>query len=124
MTNRTLRAMTLTGVTASPSNGDTLENLSSQSAHIIINITALTGTTPTATFTVQGYDESSNTYYTMLVSTALNATGQTILKIGPSVTAAANLALNDFIPKFFRVVCVLGGTTPNITATVGVNLMG
>lgn len=124
MTNRTLRAMTLTGVTATTSNGDTLENLSSQAVHVVVNITALTGTTPTATFTVQGYDESSNTYYPMLVSTALAATGQTVLKVGPSMTAAANLAVNDFVPKFFRVICVLGGTTPNITATVGVNLMG
>lgn len=123
MVNRCLRAMTLTAVTAS-SNGDDMDNLSSDTAHVIINITTLTGTTPTATFTVQGKDDASGTYYTLLASTALNATGQTVLRIGPSLTAAANLVANDIIPKTFRVILTTGGTVTNLTATVGVNLIG
>lgn len=123
MVNRCLRAMTLTAVTAS-SNGDDMDNMSSDTAHVIINITTLTGTTPTATFTVQGKDEASGTYYTLLASTVLNATGQTVLRIGPGLTAAANLVANDIIPKTFRVILTTGGTVTNLTATVGVNLIG
>lgn len=116
--------MTLNAVTATTTNGDALENLSSNSAHIIINITALTGTTPTAAFALQGYDESSQTFYNMLSSTNLAATGQTVLKVGPGLVAAANLTINDVMPKTFRIICVLLGTTPSVTATVGVNLIG
>lgn len=123
MANTCLRAMTLTAVTAS-SNGSDLENLSCNSAHVIINITTLTGTTPTATFTLQGKDEASNTYYTILASTALAATGQTVLRVGPGLTAAANLVANDVIPKGFRVILTTGGTVTNLTATVSVHLIG
>ena len=122
MANMCLRAMTLTAATASATGTD-LENLSATAAHVIINITTLTGTAPTATFTVEAKDDSSGLYYTLLASTAIAATGTTVLKIGPSLTAAANSVVNDFVPKFFRVSMTAGGTITNLTATVGVNLI-
>lgn len=122
MANRTVTALALLNVTASQ-NGSDLDNMSANSAHVVIDITSITGTAPTATFTVQGKCLVSNKYYTILASTALNATGTTVLKIGPGLTAAANLVANDVMPNAFRVICTTGGTVTDLDATVSVSLI-
>ena len=123
MANSVINALALSAVTASVNGGD-LPNSENKFAHVVINITTLTGTTPTATFTVQGKDPLSGVYYTILASTALNGTGTTVLKIGPGLTAAANLVVNDILPRNFRVILTTGGTVTNLTATVAVLLTG
>jgi hypothetical protein len=122
MATQNLMALALTNVTAT-TNGHDLENLGGRFAHVVINITAITGTAPTATFTVQGKDAISGSYYTILASTALNTAATTVLRIGPGLTAAANLVANDVIPKTFRVIMTAGGTITDLDATVGVSLV-
>lgn len=88
---------------------------------VFINITAITGTTPTLTVTVKGLiDEAATATYTILASAALNATGLTVLRIYPGLTASANVTANDVVPGFCRVDTVIGGTTPAVTATITV----
>ena len=123
MANQSITALKLTAASASTDSGD-LENISSVGASIVIDITAITGTTPTATFTVQGKDPVSGKYYTILASTALNATGTTVLKIYPGLTVAANSVASDVLPRTFKVAVTIAGTTPAVTATVGVNTHG
>lgn len=123
MANRSLSALTLLNATAS-ANGADIDNLSGWAAVIVIDITSITGTAPTATFTVQGKDDLSGKYYTILASTALNATGTTVLRIGAGLTAAANLVANDILPRTFRVICTTGGTVTDLDATVGASIMG
>ena len=124
MANINIHAMNLVGVTATTNGADQI-NLAGSAAHVIINITTLTGTAPTATFTVQGKipSASSATYYTILASTAIAATGTTILKIGAALTASANAVANDIMPRDFRVIMTAGGTITNLTATVDVQLV-
>lgn len=116
-------ALRLTAAAASVNSGD-LDNLAGSAVAFVIDITAITGTTPTATFTVEGKDPISGKYYTILASAALSATGTTVLRVFPGATAAANLSANDFVPKVFRVSCTIAGTTPAVTATVGVLING
>lgn len=122
MANQNITALFLLNATTS-ANGPDLDNMSGNSAHVVIDITSITGTTPTATFTVQGKDPTSGKYYTILASTALNAVATTVLRIGPSLTAAANLVANDIMPRCFRVICTTGGTVTDLDATVGVLLI-
>lgn len=122
MANQNLTALVLSGAAAS-ANGPDMENLSGRYAHVVIDITAITGTTPTATFTVQGKDALSGKYYTILASAALNAVATTVLRIGPGLTAAANTVANDVMPRAFRVIVTVAGTTPSVTATVGISLI-
>jgi hypothetical protein len=122
MANQHLMALALTNVTATTNGGD-LQNLGGRYAHVVINITSITGTAPTATFTVQGKDAISGSYYTILASTALNAAATTVLRIGPGLTAAANLVANDVMPPTFRVIMTAGGTITDLDATVGVSLV-
>lgn len=124
MSSRTLSALKLTAQPAATVNGSDLENLGSRGAHVVIDITAISGTSPTATFTVEGLDPISGKYYTILASTALNATGTTVLRIFPGLTASANVTVNDLIPPAFRVKCVVAGTNPSVTGTVAVGLIG
>lgn len=118
MSNRSFSALVLSAATAS-ANGADIDNSSGWAAIFTVDITTITGTTPTATFTVQGKDELSGKYYTILATTALNATGTTVLKVGAGLTASANLVANDLLPRTFRVICTTGGTVTNLTATVG-----
>lgn len=90
-----------------------------EGAHIIINVTAVAGTTPTLTPRIQGKDPASGTYYDVLVGTAINATGMTVLKVGPGLAAVANAAAADFLPDVWRVRCVIGGVSPSFTFSVG-----
>lgn len=122
MANQNINALVLLNATAS-ANGPDVDNLSGRAAHITIDITAITGTAPTATFTVQGKDALSGKYYTILASAALNAVATTVLRVGPGLTAAANLVASDVMPRCFRVICTTGGTVTDLDATVGVSLI-
>lgn len=85
---------------------------------VFVRISAITGTSPTLTVTLQGKDEASGQYYTILASAALTATGLTVLKVYPGLTAAANTVANDILPSTYRVISAIGGTSPAVTATV------
>lgn len=120
--NRNQLALTLTAASAS-ANGHDLENMSCKGAHFTIDVTAITGTTPTVTVTIEGKDEFSGKYYTILASSAISTVSTTVLKVYPALTAAANSVANDIVPKMFRVRATIAGTGPAVTATVGVSLV-
>lgn len=123
MINKNVFALNLVAAATSSASPD-LENLSGTAAHVVIDITAITGTTPSMTVTVEGKDPISGKYYPILVSAALAAVATTVLRIFPAATAAANLAVNDFIPAMFRVSVAIAGVTPAVTAKISVNLNG
>ena len=83
---------------------------------LYIDITAVGGT-PTLTVTLQGRSPTG-VYHTILASAALSATGLTVLKVYPGLTAAANSVANDIIPEVYRVSAVIAGGTPSVTATI------
>ena len=122
MANLDINALTLSGATTSV-NGPDIQSQFGNGAVIVINITAITGTSPTATFTVEGRDPISGVTYPILASAARTATGTTVLRIHPGLAAVANLVANDIFPSIFRVRMTIGGTTPSVTATVGVCLV-
>lgn len=88
--------------------------------HIIIDVTAVTAT-PALTVRIQGKDPASGKYYDILVSTAIATVSTTVLKVGPGLTAAANLVANDIVPSIWRVT-VTHGDTDSATYSVGANL--
>jgi len=81
---------------------------------LVIDITARVGT-PTVTVTIQGYDKVSGKKWTILASVGtLGAAATTILRVGPMLTAAANLVANDFIPPDFTVNINSNCTTTDV----------
>lgn len=114
----------LVTLTAASASGNTMDltNGVGRGVRVNVNITALTGTSPTLTVTIQGKDAASGTYYTILASTALSATGFTRLTIYPGLTAAANSIASDIVPRDWRIAYTIGGTTPAVTATIGAEI--
>lgn len=70
------------------------------------NITVLTA--GSVTFSIQGKDVTSGNYYTILASAAIAVTGEiTPLRVFPGLPVAANLTVNDLMPKIWRIQAVV-----------------
>lgn len=106
--------------TASVNSADVL-NVAGRGAHVVIDVTAI-GAAPSVTFTVKGKDLASNKYYTILASAAITAVGTTVLRIDPSLTAAANTIAADILPRTFRVEAV-HANADSITYSVGCSIV-
>lgn len=104
-------------------NGADQTNGGGHGINVVINITAITGTTPTLTVTLQGKDTASGVYYTILASAALAATGTTVLTVFPGAATTANASASAQLPRTWRVISAIGGTTPAVTATVGASVI-
>lgn len=113
---QSLSVLSLAAASASGVSGD-LAQFYARGLHLVVDITTITGTTPTLTVTIQAKDPTSGKYYTLLTSAALNATGTTVLKVYPGLTAAANTVANDVLPRDWRISYAIAGTTPAVTAT-------
>lgn len=98
-----------------------ITNRGGRGAVIVIDVTAAADT-PSVVFTVQGKDDLSGKYYTMLASAAITATGTTVLRIFPGMTAAANVAANDVLPRTWRVNAV-HADADSITYSVGASII-
>jgi hypothetical protein len=105
------------------SNGADQVNPSGRGLKLVIDITALTGTAPTLTVTIQGKDPVSGKYYTILASAALAAVATTVLTVYPGLVAAANLTVNDVLPRDWRVITAIAGTAPTVTATIAASII-
>jgi len=95
-------------------------NHNATGAHFIINVSALSDT-PSIVVTVQGLDDASDTYYDVLISTAITTTGTTVLKVHPGISPIVNGSANDMLPRTYR-VSVTHADTDSITYSVGANL--
>jgi hypothetical protein len=96
------------------------QNPNHHGLHLVVDITAIA--TGNLTVTIQGKDQASGKYYTILASAALAATGTTVLRVYPGMTAAANVATNDILPATWRVQAVMAGGG-SVTATIGGSLL-
>jgi hypothetical protein len=112
-------ALTLAAASVGKSTGPFNIPAGTIGAHIVINITALAGTAPTLTVTISGIDPVSGASYPIIASTALAATGTTVLRIFAGATPAANLTVSDILPPQIQITATIGGTTPAVTATIG-----
>lgn len=104
-------ARTATNSTASQVNGD------SQAVHVVVDVTA--GTSGfSVTPKIEAKDAASGVWYTLLEGLAITATGTTVLRVGPGLTASANATAADYLPQLWRVT-MTHADTKSITYTVG-----
>ena len=87
---------------------------------------AVTGTTPTAVFKVQGSTDAGTSWYDIPGATTatLVATGVFGITIYPGIavtagttTTGTTATANMVIPRTWRLVWTIGGTTPSFTIT-------
>ena len=108
-----------TGAKTATGNGATQTNYNASGAIIVFNIGTVSGTTPTCVFKVQGSTDGGTTWFDVpgAVTPSITASGTYVLAVYPSVTPAANAAVSFPIPRTWRVVWTIGGTTPSFTIT-------
>lgn len=105
-------------------NGADKDNLDALGVEVVVDLTAVSGTTPTLVVTIQGKDPVSGKYYDLLASASLTAAGTTVLTVFPGMTAAANSAASRPLPRTWRVKTTIGGTTPSYDGTIAACLIG
>ena len=108
----------LAGVGINGAGADNI-NYSNKGVVVVVDVTAISGTSPTLTVTIEGKDEASNKYYTILTSAPITAVSTNVLTIYPGNKVTANISESTVIPKTWRISYTVGGTTPSITATIG-----
>lgn len=75
-----------------------------------IDVTALTAGA-SITFTISGVSPTHGaTEYTILASAAITATGLTVLRVSPHLTAAANTIAKDILPASIKVSVAVADT--------------
>lgn len=109
-------------VRAATINSEIFGNPSARGLHLTIDMTAVPGN-DTVTPVIQGYDETSGKYYTILTGAAIVATGTTVLKVYPGLPGTANAIANDILPSSWRVTMTHSAVT-NFTYSVGASLQG
>jgi hypothetical protein len=85
-------------------------SLESCSGLFFIDVTALTSGA-SITFTISGLSPTpAGTAYTILASAAITATGLTVLRVSPQLTAAANTIAKDMLPAAIKVSVAVADT--------------
>lgn len=87
---------------------------------IFLNLSAVSGTTPTLVMKLQAKDTLTGNYIDIpgATTTSLTTVGETVLTLHPVVTAAANQAIAQAMPNTMRAVFTIGGTTPSFTLSL------
>lgn len=115
-----------TGAKVATGNGATQTNATAKGALVVINLGAVTGTLPTGVFKIQGSADNGTTWLDLPLATtaSLTVTGVYGIQIYPALTPTAGAAttgsiaiVNSVLPRTWRVVWTLGGTTPSFTIT-------
>lgn len=116
-----LRIIPSTTVSASSDSGD-IANTNAIGGHFVVKTSNSTGS-PSVTVTIQGKDTQTGAYYTILQSAAITTDTETVLKVFPGFSTAANSVANDILTNTWRITYSFSGTG-SIDLEVGANLVG
>jgi len=115
-----------TGAKVATGNGATLTNVGNKGVQVLLNLGAVTGTVPTLVLKLQGSVDGGTSWYDIPGATTatLNATGLYGITVYPGVTATAGVATtgttaaaSQVMPRTWRTVWTIGGTSPSFTIT-------
>ena len=110
-------------LTATGNGNDLFVNPQDRNLRFDIDVTAVSGTTPTLAPKVQLWDATKGAYVDAgLAGSNITAAGHVVLLVGEEIVAAANLALNTVLTNRARLVYTVGGTTPSFTFSVTATL--
>jgi hypothetical protein len=119
--------MTITAQGAGTFNTDVQKNDGCDAAIITVDVTAISGTTPSLQVLLQGYDGASGKFYTIQQIAAMTtvSTNTILLCEGATVamTGAGNAFFSGILPARWRISVVITGTAPSVTATIGASVI-
>ena len=105
--------------TTSQTGADTT-NYNHAGIHAVLDMTTVG--TGSVTLTIQGKDEASGKYYTILAGAAVTTNSTNVYKVYPGITAAANASASDVLPRTFRII-VTANNANAATYSVGYSLI-
>ena len=95
-------------------------NYNGRGVIVSVNVTAVSGTSPTLTIAIQGIDPVSGATYAILTaSTAISATGIYTYCVYPGASGGFTQIVSAPLPRQWQVAYTIGGTTPSFTFSVG-----
>lgn len=115
-----------TGAKTATGNGATQTNVGNKGVQVFIVLGTVSGTTPTAVFKIQGSVDGGTTFYDIPGATTASLTASTNVGImlfpGVTVTAGSTITgttagVSAILPRTWRMVWTIGGTTPSFTIT-------
>ena len=115
-----------TGAKIATGNGANVTSVGNKGVQILVNMGVVSGTTPTAVLKVQGSTDAGTSWYDIPGATTatLVATGLYGITVYPGIAVTAGVATtgttataNMVIPRTWRLVWTIGGTTPSFTIT-------
>lgn len=115
-----------TGAKTATGNGATVTNVGNKGVQILVNMGTVSGTSPTCVIKVQGSTDAGTSWYDIPGATTatLTATGLYGITIYPGIAVTAGVATTGttatasmVIPRTWRIVWTIGGTTPSFTIT-------
>ncbi len=95
-------------------------NVNHRGVTVFIDVT-VADESASVVFTIQGKDDVSSAYYTLLVSSALASVTTAVLHVMPGAVASANSVANLPLPRVWRVNCN-AADTDDLTYSVGASL--
>jgi hypothetical protein len=112
--------LTATAITATQNTAD-LSNGAFRGIKVVFDVTAVVAV-GSVTITIQGKDQASGKYYTLLAGAAVTTATTNVYTVYPGLPATANVSANDVLPKTFRILATFNSGTSS-TYTVGVTLL-
>ena len=116
-----------TGAKTATGSGVAIANVGNKGVSIVLNLGTVLGTTPTFVLKVQGSADNGTTWYdipgaTTATITSTGVFGITIYPGAPTVAGTATsisgtASCGQPLPRMWRVVWTIGGTTPSYTIT-------
>lgn len=98
-----------------------LKNYEHKGVQVAIDMTAVTAT-GSIVFTIEGYDEVSGKWGTILASAAVTTVSTVFLTVYPGVTETANVDAATILPRTWRVKAVAANAV-SMTYSVGAVLV-
>lgn len=120
--NRTETIIPSTALTAS-GHTNAITNYGYSGVTFMINVSAVSGTTPSLEVKVQAKDELSGNFIDVpgAVVSGLTEAQLWRLTIYPGITATSNINVNNVLPRVYRISYTIGGTTPSVTFSISAN---
>lgn len=120
MSNATETILSSAARTAS-GQSDAQSNWQYRGVRLYLDVSAVSGTSPTLDAKVQTKDPVSGTWVDLPNASFAQKTGAgtDTLVIFPGVTATANRGVSDALDKNWRIDYTIGGTSPSFTFSVG-----
>jgi len=120
--NNTEAAILASGTRTVTGNSSDQRNYNARGITLFIDVTAVSGTSPTLDIYVQGKDPVTGKYFNIAKSVTITSVQATGLIVYPGVTDVFAMvdAENDVpLPRTWRIRYVIGGTNPSFTFSVG-----